>query len=118
MQLPKAYLLLLEEYGRDLKDIGVEGFALPKQEALKAIGILANAGFPILGGDVIRVVRGRAEVSYDNWYCRHEGDPSSSEYRQASAEQAEKYIRGYLDPEDGSVLYQIVTPAPWRLRAP
>jgi hypothetical protein len=106
--LPKEYLELLSQYGHDLKEIGVNGIALPRLAALKAVVILRHAGTPILGGDVCHVANGKIRVSYDNWYCKGAGDPGTEKYLEASLVQAENYIRAYSDPEDGTVFYQLV----------
>lgn len=108
MSLPKEYLDLLTQHGRDLREIGVNGAALPRSAALKAVQLLHQAGVPILGGDVVRITGGKITVSRDNWYCKGAGDPGTAEYLRESLSQAEAYIRAYPDDEDGSVFYQIV----------
>lgn len=107
--LPQEYLDILASEGRDLKEAGVNGAALQKRSALRAVEALRAASVQILGGDVYRVTRGKLELSYDNWYCKDAGEPGTDEYLKASLAQAKRYIRDYPDPEDGSILYRIVT---------
>jgi len=117
--LPQKYLEVLARNGRELKELGIDGAALPKHAALEAVDALWKSGsVPILGGEVFRVASGKLSHSYDTWDCKSNGDPDSELYREDSLAQAEAYIRKYPDPEDGSVLYQLVVPKPWRMRAP
>lgn len=108
--LPQKYIDLLAWHGRDLKELGVHGIALPRGPALEAVGALRQAKIPILGGDVLRVVDGKIRHTYDNWYCKSHADPASPEYMEESYKQAERYILAYPDPDDGTFFYEIGVP--------
>lgn len=89
---------------------GVNGVALPKKAVLDAIDALRRAGdIPILGGEIFHITKGKIELSYDNWDTVSRKGPNSAQYRQDSYLQAEARIRAYSDPEDGTILYRIVT---------
>lgn len=116
---PREYLDVLARHGRELKELGIEGTALPKRAALEAVEVLRKAGcVPILGGEVFRLADGKLVHAYDSWDCMSDEDPESERYRADSLRQADAYIRRYKDDEDGSIWYQLVLPQPWRLRGP
>lgn len=108
-KLPTEYLNILAQEGRNLKETGVNGVALSRRAALRAVDALQAAGVPILGGDVYLLTSGKLELSHDNWYCKDAGDPGTEKYLSASIAQAAQYIRSYRDLEDGSIMYRIVT---------
>lgn len=116
--LPQEYLAVLSRDGRELKELGIDGVALPKRAALEAVEALRKAACaPILGGEVFRVTGGKVAHTYDTWDCMSDGARDSERYLKDSLRQADAYIRRYPDPEDGSVLYQIVLPKPWHVRS-
>jgi len=51
-----------------LKNLGIEGYAFPYQEALKIVQICKLLVIPILGGDVYSMNNSTIENSDDNWY--------------------------------------------------
>lgn len=108
--LPQDYIDILARHGRDVRDAGVNGVALSRRAALSAVDALRRTGdIPILGGEVFRITNGKIELSYDNWDTKSSRGPNSVQYRQDSYPQAEAYIRAYADPENGTILYRIVT---------
>lgn len=108
--LPQDYVDALKRHGRNLKDAGVNGVALPRKAALEAIGILRRTNVvAILGGEVFQVRDGKAELSYDNWDTKSSMGPNSTQYRLESYQQAETFVSAYHDAEDGTIFYRIVT---------
>lgn len=105
--LPPEYVKILSEHGRDLKELGVDGAALSKEYALKAIGILRGAKIMILGGDVLRVVNGRIQHTYDSWHYDDHVGLRDQTVVEASFKHAERYLLSYPDAEDGTILYEI-----------
>jgi len=108
--LPVKYIELLARHGRDLKELGVDGMALPKRHALEAMEALRLAKIPILATHVLQVVNGKIRDSYDSWCCNSPVDPASEEYMRESFTEAERYIRAYPDPDNGTIFYEIGLP--------
>ena len=61
-----------------LKNLGIEGYAFPYQEALKIVQICKLLVIPILGGDVYSMNNSTIENSDDNWY--YDRTPNESYY--------------------------------------
>ena len=108
--LPVKYIELLARHGRDLKELGVNGMALPRRPALEAVEALRLAKIPILATHVLHVVNGKIRHSYDSWCCKSPVDTTSEEYMRESFAEAERYIRAYPDSENGTVFYEIGLP--------
>jgi Immunity protein 40 len=108
MLTPKHYVEILQERGKSLSEIGVNGMALERDAALEAIEALKDSQSAILGGDVYRLVAGIPEHTYDNWYSQREDSESLEHYVRRSWGVAKRYIESYVDPEDGSILYSLV----------
>jgi hypothetical protein len=51
---------------------------------------------------------GKPEPTYDNWYADRRPGEDLMDYLERSIAEAERYIRGYPDPEDGTILYSPV----------
>ena len=78
-----------------LKNLGIEGYAFPYQEALKIVQICKLLAIPILGGDVYSMNNSTIENSGDNWYYNRTPDESYYDYVQNSCNKSESYIRTY-----------------------
>jgi len=83
--------------GYSLENIGVNGIAYPKIDALKIAHDYFVSGMPILGGDVYVLKNGLLERTYDNWYYNQGADESAPEYIKNSYERTDKFIRNYSD---------------------
>lgn len=59
-----------------LKNLGIEGYAFPYQEALKIVQTCKLLAIPILGGDVYSMNNSTIENSDDNWYYNRTPDES------------------------------------------
>ena len=78
-----------------LKDLGIEGYAFPYQEALKIVQTCKLLAIPILGGDVYSMNNSTIENSDDNWYYNRTPDESYYDYVQNSCNKSESYIRTF-----------------------
>jgi hypothetical protein len=107
MLTPQAYVDILESKGRPLPELGVR-FALGRADALDGIAALAGSAVAIAGGDVIRLESGRPQYTYDNWHADRREAESLADYLKRSWETARAYVRQYPDPEDGTILYDLV----------
>jgi hypothetical protein len=91
MLIPQKYIEILESKGQPLTDIGINAVALNQADALGAIETLRGSQVAILGGDVFRVVGGRPQHTYDNWYSNRRSDEDLSAFLQRSWDVAEGY---------------------------
>ena len=78
-----------------LKNLGVEGYAFPYQEALKLVQICKLLAIPILGGDVYSMNNSTIKNSDNNWYYDRAPHESYYEYVQNSCNKSESYIRTF-----------------------
>src|SRR5574344_1532740 len=78
-----------------LKNLGIEGYAFPYQEALKIVQICKLLAIAILGGDVYSMNNHTIENSYDNWY--YDTTPNNTDYHyvQNSCKKSDYYIRNF-----------------------
>jgi hypothetical protein len=78
-----------------------------RKDLLAALEILKGSQVAVLGGDVMEIVDG--ELQYlrtgDNWYADRRPGEDLMDYIERSIAEAERYIRSYPDPEDGTILY-------------
>ena len=85
--------------GVSLDHLGVRNWALGRDDALRAIYELEACGIAILGGDIYKLVGGKAEQTYDSWYCDQGPGESDSVFSKRSSDKAKSYICSYLMPE-------------------
>lgn len=78
--------------GIDLREIGIENWALTKEQALL---FLNECQVPVLGGDVMRVVDGEMGSDFANWSCAREDLEGASDYLKRSVHEAKVYITQY-----------------------
>jgi len=109
MLTPQRYIEILSSKGRLLQGMGIGGFALAKEDALEAVRSLVGSQVAIAGGDVLCVENGRPKYTYDNWYVNRREEESLKDYLARSWDTAERFIREYPDPRDGTILYTLVT---------
>ena len=83
-----------------LAGIGLAEVAWPRAAALTVIGQLAGRPVAVLGGDVLRMERGRPAHTYDSWHA----DPTPGEGFAAYAARSQVAARRYVEeyPERGS----------------
>jgi hypothetical protein len=107
MLIPDAYLRLEKEKGRSLRDICCAGVAFTRKDLLEALEILKGSQVAVLGGDVMEIVNGELQHqhTYGNWTVNRRPGEDLTDYIERSIAEAERYVRSYPDPEDGTILY-------------
>ncbi len=117
MLIPGAYRRLEKEKGRTLRDTGVAGVAFTRKDLLEALECLKGSKVAVLGGDVLAINRGaqpdsfwygKPKPTYDSWHADRRPGEDLMDYIERSIAEAERYIRSYPDPEDGTLLYSPV----------
>ena len=91
-----------------LKNLGIEGYAFPYQEALKIVQICKLLVIPILGGDVYSLTDSTIEDLDDNWYYDRTQSESYYNYVQNSCNRSESYIRAYKSHSCDKPLFSLV----------
>lgn len=108
MLIPEAYLNIKKMRGRSLHEIGVAEVAFTRPDVLDALKSLDGSQAGVLGGDVLKVVGGKPKYTYDNWYVKKAPQEDTTDFLRRSITEAEKYVKAYPDPEDGTILYTLV----------
>ena len=91
-----------------LKNLGIEGYAFPYQEALKIVQICKFLVIPILGGDVYSMNNSTIENLDDNWYYDRTPNESYYDYVQNSCNKSESYIRTFKNHSCDRPLFSFV----------
>jgi hypothetical protein len=94
--------------GHFLGDIGINGWALNKEEAEIALLEFEKMQIPILGGDVYEMKNSIISHNYDNWYYERKEDESFAEFVSNSIEKATEYIRNYYRNCDPNIFFVLV----------
>lgn len=92
---PKIYKELPPDIlrkGYSLEHLGIGEIAWRKDEIISIIKILNKKKIPVLGGDVYKVINGKIEITYDNWYMDNDGKP---DYVEKSLSKVITYIGEY-----------------------
>ncbi len=95
MKIPDGYRMLLRVKGIDLAHLGLNEVALHREDALKAAGLLQEAGIAILGGDVYIQRRTGIETAYANWHSNQAANEDYRPYVVRSCRETEAYIRAF-----------------------
>ena len=85
--------------GRWLGDVGVDNWALTREQALMALDKFEAEAIGIFGGDVFDNQRGELQPNCDNWNCDPEPDESKSAFVFRSIMKARAYIANYQGTE-------------------
>ena len=93
--------------GQSLEFIGVNNWALCKNDALKALSALEAINASVLGGDVYSKNKQFLEANYDSWYCERLNFEADLHYVERSIAKAKKYIESYSCVEK-EVFFSIV----------
>lgn len=88
-----------------LEEHGVNGYAYPKDEALKIVEEYYQSAKPILAGDVYMLKGGKIEATSDCWYCTRMGE-SDFDYAARSYRGTTDFINNY--PDDAGYLFYFV----------
>ncbi len=108
MLIPESYRQIEKARGRSLEEIHCNGVAFTRLDILEALECLRGTHAGVLGGDVLAVVNGKLRHTYDSWHADKRHGEDILKYLARSIAEAEKYIRNYPDPEDGTVSYSPV----------
>ena len=95
-----------------LKNLCIEGYAFPYQEALKIVQICKLLVIPILGGDVYNMNNSTIENSDDNWYYDRTPNESYYNYAQNSCNKSESYIKSFKNYSFDRPLFSFVIEDP------
>ncbi len=87
---------ILSEKGVSLLELGVNNWALTKDDVLNVLKEFKNINVPILGGDVWIERDKVMEHTYDSWYCERLENESDSSYVSRSIDKAITYVNQYL----------------------
>ena len=94
--------------GHPLNEIGVNNWALQKDEALNALIELAKIQVPILGGDVCELTNGVIQYNYDNWYCDKNLQETKLAFVLRSIAKAKQYIENYQSKYPDKIFFALV----------
>ena len=81
--------------GISLHQMGINNWALTKEQALLVLDTLKNKMIPVLGGDIYTIVNEFPIPSYDNWFCNKNKNETISDYSERSINIAIQYIKNY-----------------------
>jgi hypothetical protein len=108
MLVPELYRQIEKERGRSLREIGAAGVAFTREDTLKALDCLKGSQVAVLGGDVLETVDGSSDTRMIAGTQTERPEEDLTDYLKRSIVEAERYIRRFPDPEDGTILYSPV----------
>jgi hypothetical protein len=91
-----------------LTDIGINSVGWSRSDALEVLRAVSRGGVAVLGGDVLLFRRGILQSTVDSWHSDRRDDEPVASFVKRSIRESEEYLRAYPDPDDGSVLYDLV----------
>jgi hypothetical protein len=68
---------------------------------------LKGSQVAVLGGGVLEIVNGNPRYTGDSWYANRESGEGLMDYLKRSIVEAERYVRRFPDPENGTILYRL-----------
>ena len=107
MVWPEIIVEILKN-GIPLREIGINNWALSKNETLEAIDKFKKLGIPVLGGDVCQKIDSVMRLSYDNWYCNKNEEETIEEFTIRSCKKAKTYIEVFPINKPGKTYFVIV----------
>ena len=108
MTAPEEFDSLLAKSGISLASLGIRDIGLLRNDALRAVEILRDGKFPILGGDVYLRRGDRLDVAYANWYADPKTDEDRETYLRRSWDKAETFLKNFPESPDAEVLFAMV----------
>jgi CO dehydrogenase/acetyl-CoA synthase beta subunit len=96
------------EKGVSLSSVGIDNWALNKDQAMLAIDEFEKHKIPVLGGDVYEIVDGYPEANYDNWYCDRNANEDLEGFVARSVGYARDYIENYSNPSGRETYFVLV----------
>ncbi len=103
------------DYKRFLKDRGIprtdveDGeVTLTKADAIKALDLLSDTDFGVLGGDVYQLESdGYFQPTHDNWFCNRGADDQIT-FAKKSRKIAREYLSNYKETPCYNIRYVLV----------
>ncbi|EBS7636883.1 hypothetical protein CDR68_24835 [Salmonella enterica] len=80
-----------------LEHLGINNWALSRNDALEVLSKFELSGIAVLGGDVFVFSDGVIDQNYDNWYCEHSPEQPNSDFITSSIKKTRHYIENYTD---------------------
>lgn len=95
--LPSRYVEISDSLGirLDQINIGSREVAFPRDVALDALSQLDETSIAVLGGDVLRLLGGKLEYVYANWYCNRLEHEEPRVYAERSRREAASYVKNF-----------------------
>jgi|GEM_PF-2765698 len=96
------------DYLREINIPGVSGLVWERELLLDFLNSDESSNYAILGGDVLRVVGGQMEYTYDNWFVSGKRHPSETfqNYVARCNARAVEYISAY--PIKKGIVFSLV----------
>ncbi len=94
--------------GLSLKEIGVNNWALRKNDALKVLQKFEEMQVAILGGDVCELKDGIIQYNYDSWHCDRLKEESDHDFVMRSIQDTKRYIEVYTVTNDDKIFFAFV----------
>lgn len=94
--------------GIEINGLGVNNWALSREQSLAAIKEFESQKIAVLGGDVYELVDGKPESNSDNWYCDQEPGEKLDKFFVRSCDHAKQYINNYKNPRGRETFFVIV----------
>lgn len=91
--------------GYSLAHLGIGEMAWKRDEIVSIIQILRKNNIPVLGGDVYKILNGKIEITYDNWYMNDDGN---SDFAERSLNKVVSYIEEYESANGNDFVYTLV----------
>lgn len=104
-KVPSGFPQVLLTIGQ--KPLGVNAIAWPYPAILDAVGVLAEHGMAILGGDVYRRSEQGLILTYDNWSVDRRKGSSWIEYVKDAAQRAISYIEAFHATKGDEFWYSV-----------
>lgn len=103
------YMMLKNLNPFSLDELGIDGVAYKKEEALLIVQHFLEEVIPILGGDVYYLIEGKpCYTTYAGWSCDMVAGETFSDYVKRSCEEAKKYIESFPAEGKSIPLFNIV----------
>jgi hypothetical protein len=106
--IPESYFNIKKARGRSLHELGSAGVGFTRSDALDALKCLKGSQAGVLGGDVLKVLKGKLQYTYDNWHVDRMPSEDISDFLKRGITETDNYIRNYPDPENGTIFYSLV----------
>ncbi len=81
--------------GLSLESIGINNYALTREQALNFISDFKIKQIAVLGGDVVEIENGKPKLTRENWYCDKNDSEDDQKFAMRSAEYAKDWISKY-----------------------